>query len=237
MDIQTAPDIIKSYSNKQSYRKSKSVYFEWENGARKYNIIEARNKLMSKLLNINILDNKTEDTDIQTYTADVKKNCKNKTLFKNKTELEDEKTNLLTDTLISDTSFTSDIDLSDEKIDNNRVVSEKDINDCFKWLQRLDWKDKDEVIMYKNRIVSNGYNLHNIYATLLYLAENLYNSIKKITGAVDAMNDEQKYNFLFHVIAKGRDMYYQSLVDPDFSLYMLDQYQPLYTFLLKELRQ
>jgi hypothetical protein len=32
-------------------------------------------------------------------------------------------------------------------------------------------------------------------------------------------------------------MYYQSLVDPDFSLYMLDQYQPLYTFLLKELRQ
>ena len=65
----------------------------------------------------------------------------------------------------------------------------------------------------------------------------VYNSIKKITGAVDAMNDEQKYNFLFHVIAKGRDMYYQSLVDPDFSLYMLDQYQPLYTFLLKELRR
>ena len=231
MDIQTASTIIKSYSNKQAYKKSKSVYFEWENGARKYNIIEARNKLMSKLLNINIPDNKTEDTDIQSYTADVKKNCKNKTLFKNRAELEDEKTNLLTDTLISD------IGASDEKIYNSSFITEKDINDCFKWLQKLDWKDKDEAIMYKNRIVSNGYILHTIYETLLHLAENLYNSIKKITGAVDAMNDEQKYNFLFHVIAKGRDMYYQSLVDPDFSLYMLDQYQPLYTFLLKELRR
>ena len=221
-----ANNIIKSYGHKLKYVKNKSPYLSWvESNIKDDHLINMRTYLMKINHNIDIalINNKDIQSDVEfinSYTPVENKmhddahksDCKNARLFKNDNTGQESKT-------------------AQQITPDEKKMSDQDINNCFAWLQRIGWKDKDESTMRNNRVVSHGYDIKNIYNTMFYLSNDLYNSISKITGAIDAMNDESKYNFLFHVISKGRDMYYQSLVDPEFALYMLDQYQPLYTYM------
>ena len=218
MDLKNkAKVIINSYSHKQSYSKTYD-YFNWALKADDYDIIEMRNLLMYKIhkikndTDLNTLDIDSDNKNDYAKLLDTKKNCVKK-VFKN-----------------DDPKYESNNQILEEKKNYNNISNEN-ISDCFKWLQKIDWKDKDEHIMRKSRVSSYGYNLRNIYQTLLYLSDMLYAPIRAITGAVDIMTEEEKYNFLFHVISKGNDMFYNLLLDPEFCLYMLDVYQPLYTYL------
>jgi hypothetical protein len=106
----------------------------------------------------------------------------------------------------------------------------------FDAMTSLAWRDKDEFIMASsalNRVSLTTWQ--TIYPSMIRLADELFLAIHEKTGALDDAIPDDKYNFLFHIIAKGEAMYYQSIADPDFCLYLLDQYQPLYTMLKKKL--
>jgi hypothetical protein len=66
---------------------------------------------------------------------------------------------------------------------------------------------------------------------MLELSTELQTAIDNVTGALAEMDATTKLNFLFHVIAKGEQFYMSAISDPDFCLYMLDQWQPLYTYM------
>lgn len=107
----------------------------------------------------------------------------------------------------------------------------------FNAMLSLNWRDKDEAILTShalNRVANDV--LASAFPTMQQLADDLYYAIRDHTGALDDMETDERYNFLFHVIAKGNAMYYQTIADPDFCMYLLDQYQPLYTFMKKKLK-
>lgn len=107
----------------------------------------------------------------------------------------------------------------------------------FNAMLSLNWRDKDEAILTSqalNRVANDV--LASAFPTMIGLADNLFLAIRDHTGALDDMETDERYNFLFHVIAKGNAMYYQTIADPDFCMYLLDQYQPLYTFMKKKLK-
>lgn len=107
----------------------------------------------------------------------------------------------------------------------------------FDAMTSLAWRDKDEGLMNAstlNRV--STVSLASAYPTMIKLADELFLAIHEKTGALDDANTEDKYNFLFHVIAKGEAMYFQTIADPEFCLYLLEQYQPLYTYMKKKLK-
>ncbi len=149
------------------------------------------------------------------------------------------------DTAISEINDMSD-DISDSirtsssygNISNTHNITQNDIDAAFVALQSLHWRDKDEQIMNANVLKRwNDKTLKSTYTVMEKLAEDLYNAVASINGSVDALSDEEKNNFLFHVIAKGNIMYYQSIAEPGFCLYMLDQYQPLYTYMFRRINK
>jgi hypothetical protein len=115
------------------------------------------------------------------------------------------------------------------------AITEDNIFDHLKLLQ---WRDKDEIkmsIQQLNKIPIQ--TLNEMFPIMQTLATNLRNALASQTGAIEAMEEDDRNNFLFHVIAKGKDIYYQSLCEADFCLYMLDTWQPLYTFICKKLKR
>jgi hypothetical protein len=114
---------------------------------------------------------------------------------------------------------------------------QKENESVFNAMLSLNWRDKDEALMSSsslNRITLDIWT--DIYQPMKRLSDELFNAISSKTGALDDMAQDEKYNFLFHIIAKGEAMYYQTIADPEFCLYLLDQYQPLYTMVKKMLR-
>ena len=114
--------------------------------------------------------------------------------------------------------------------------SQQAVDDTFNALLSISWRDKDEYKMNDkvlNRVSLN--TLIRIFPTMKKLADDLFLAVHEKTGALDDYDVEEKYNFLFHVIAKGESMYYQSIADPDFCIYLLDNWQPLYTMMKKKL--
>ena len=133
------------------------------------------------------------------------------------------------------------VDLSLANRPNTSNMSAADIQkeneSVFNAMLSLNWRDKDEALMSSsslNRITLDIWT--DIYQPMKRLSDELFNAISSKTGALDDMNQDEKYNFLFHIIAKGEAMYYQTIADPEFCLYLLDQYQPLYTMVKKMLR-
>lgn len=99
-------------------------------------------------------------------------------------------------------------------------------------LQKLAWPNSDERTATKHMLRKFDINeLKFMFAKMKELAIPLAESINEHTGTLRAMNEEQRNNFLFHIIAAGEQMYSQSLVEPDFCMYLCDVYQPLYTML------
>ncbi len=125
-----------------------------------------------------------------------------------------------------------------ESIDLARPAGNVSEDNIFEHLQLLQWRDKDEFKMAPNNLSRIPLQtLNEMYPIMQQLAVNLRTAIADKTGAVEAMEDADRNNFLFHVMAKGKDIYYQSLCDPDFCLYLLDNWQPLYTFMCKKLNR
>lgn len=109
--------------------------------------------------------------------------------------------------------------------------------EMFQWLANLHWADRDEMTMPDNILrVYDVFKVSSYMMNMIILAKNFLKLIEAKTGALASLSHEQKYNFAFHVIAKGDNFYYNSLIDPDFCLYLLpDQYQPLYSFMKKKI--
>lgn len=126
----------------------------------------------------------------------------------------------------------------DKKSGDNNNYDIISIDKAFRNLALLGWRDKDEAIMNRKCLnkLSRYYSITELVKVMNKLAADLESAISTVTGALDSMEDIERKNFLYHVIAKGETMYYHSLEDPDFCLYMLDQYQPLYTFLQEKIR-
>lgn len=127
--------------------------------------------------------------------------------------------------------------LTEEKSSVQASTAPATNDQVFDAMTSLGWRDKDEGLMNitsLNRISSS--NVIGIFTTMKKLADELFLAIHEKTGALDDAEPEDKYNFLFHVIAKGEAMYFQTIADPEFCLYMLDQYQPLYTYMKKKLK-
>lgn len=133
----------------------------------------------------------------------------------------------------------TDEDIKDETYDTKvqtTTLDQKKVEEVFTLLSGLMWRDKDEQVMqYKvmNRLSDRFSQLLPIAMTL---ADDLFNAIHTTTGALDDIAEEEKYNFLFHIMAKGEHLYYPSIADPEFCLYLLDQYQPLYSFIKKKFK-
>lgn len=126
----------------------------------------------------------------------------------------------------------------EESIELARPTGSVTEDNVFDHLQLLQWRDKDEfkmAISQLNKIPIQ--TLNEMYPIMQNLAINLRTALAAQTGAIESMSDEDRNNFLFHVIAKGKELYYQSLCDADFCLYMLDTWQPLYSFMRKKLRR
>ena len=121
----------------------------------------------------------------------------------------------------------------------SNITEEITINQLFKQLTALRWCDRDERKLTANSLnVLNIQTLRTIVPTMDKLAIELTRSISNETRVLDNMNAEEKNNFLYHIIAKGREFYFSVVTDPEFCLYLLDdQYQPLYSFITEKLRR
>jgi hypothetical protein len=112
------------------------------------------------------------------------------------------------------------------------------IDKMFILLTKLNWCDVDErCITYNvlNRI--NCDELKQLIPDMIKIADELFDSVNTKTGALDDMEETDKYNFLFHVIAKGHQFYFSSITDPIFCTYLFpDQYGLLCSFIIKKFR-
>ena len=118
---------------------------------------------------------------------------------------------------------------------------QKKRDELFTMLTTLHWRDRDEQVMSVsslNRV--DLMKLRGLVGTMKKMADELRQSIQSSTGALDDMDEEEVYNFLFHIIAKGEQFYLMACTESDMCMYLLGdtppQYQPLYTFIKKKLK-
>ena len=129
-------------------------------------------------------------------------------------------------------------DIIDESIELNKPTGSVNEDNIFDHLALLQWRDKDELKMSISQLNKIPINILNeMFPIMQTLAANFQTALANQTGAIESMEPDDRNNFLFHVIAKGREIYYQSLCDADFCLYMIDNWQPLYTFMCKKLKR
>jgi inosine-uridine nucleoside N-ribohydrolase len=74
-----------------------------------------------------------------------------------------------------------------------------------------------------------------LYMTMKTLIEP--DVVNQFRAIFNQLNNDELYDVLFHIIAKGQDFYYACLEDPTFCLYLSSQYQPLATTLYKYILQ
>ena len=129
-------------------------------------------------------------------------------------------------------------EIIEESINMARPTGRVNEDNVFDHLNLLQWRDKDEQKMMPSALNKIPIQtLNEMYPVMQQLAANLRTAIADKTGAVESLNDEERMNFLFHVMAKGRDLYWQSLCDPEFCLFMIDNSQPLYTYIKRKLNR
>jgi len=110
------------------------------------------------------------------------------------------------------------------------------VDKLFALLAGLRWCDRDEHIMQPrqlNRIDCS--ELRWLMPVMMKISDELFTAIHSTTGALDDMEVEQKYNFLFHIIAKGQQYYFSCITDPEFCTFLLpNNFQPLCTYIMKK---
>ena len=116
-------------------------------------------------------------------------------------------------------------------LDNSNICTRDEL---FNWLtNRLHWADLDEKKMTPRIInITPLNNLIQYFNTMMIIA----NDIEQIIRLTYDMDDTTKYNFLFHVISKGELFVRAVETDYMFCVYLLEQYQPLYTYMMDVLR-
>lgn len=131
-------------------------------------------------------------------------------------------------------------DNSDSKGPNLPTTEEEKIEQLFKLLEGLHWRDRDDAVMNINQL--NKINLHRLEAllpTMHKLADEIYVTISSKLTILEDFTNEQKYNFLYHIIAMGKQFYFSVIEEPNFCAYLSTdenniQYQPLYTFIKRK---
>ena len=114
---------------------------------------------------------------------------------------------------------------------NNNDLSETESKNMFEILAKINWKDKDEQVIY-DRCFD-----HLKLSDLLFIKNNMQIIANKLYDILDKFSSfnsrptGQKKDILFHIIAKMRELYVCVIDDPEFGLYTIDQYQPFYTYL------
>lgn len=148
--------------------------------------------------------------------------------------LEEEKTNLTENKDLNPSTVSS---VTTPSL-NTTVISltDREIAQCFVKLAHLNWRDISEQKMTIMNVNLSKNDLITLIPRLKYLANNLREKINIVSGALESMNEEHVLNFLFHVLTKGYVIYSASIDDPNFCLYLLDEYQDLYTFMLQKIR-
>lgn len=116
--------------------------------------------------------------------------------------------------------------------DKNRVVPENKETYFWRLIDKLKWQDKSDQICNKNTL----YNL--THDECLFIAHNISLYATSLENIFDKnlfvdLDDDQKKNFLYHIIAKGSQFYNISIIEPAFCQYIFagDECQPLYTIL------
>ncbi len=134
----------------------------------------------------------------------------------------------------NDNSQISDIKQQPATRSDNGTMSESEV---FDNLSILYWRDKDEAVMTQSSIKCLSIDtIRKLHAAMIPMAEALRTAISNMTGAVENMSEEDRNNFLYHVIAKGKNVYYESICDANFCLHMVDTYQPLYQYMLNRIQ-
>jgi hypothetical protein len=118
-------------------------------------------------------------------------------------------------------------------INSPASITQHDIDDTFAILSKINWRDNDEQkiadakrsldFLTDNEIENAFFVMEN------KLAVDLHSAISDKSGILQALPNDTVNNFLFHLIAKGYNNYIQYIADPDFCLYLIDLYHPLYT--------
>jgi len=101
------------------------------------------------------------------------------------------------------------------------------------------WCDKDSGIRRSSSLSRvDQQDLRQLMPIMVTLADKLKVAVNNCTAALETLSAEESYNFLFHVIAKGRQVYFSCITDPEFCTYLIptNQYQPLYTILKNKFR-
>ena len=111
-----------------------------------------------------------------------------------------------------------------------KSITLEEESDVFNLFACFRWRDRDEgkimtSLMKKEYLETL---IQEVYSTR-YLMNKLYAEISSKTRILDGFNEEEKNNFLLHVIAKGKDFYYSSIKDVEFLMYLVDQYQPIWS--------
>lgn len=107
----------------------------------------------------------------------------------------------------------------------------------FDRLARLNWTDRDEHVLNKtavNKLTPDEIRL--MMPIMDKLAADLHAAISNKTGILEEMQEDDRMNFLYHVIAKGKTIYFESCIDPDFCLHMVDLWQPLHDYMRNKVR-
>ena len=124
-------------------------------------------------------------------------------------------------------------------INSPASITQQDIDNTFTILAKLNWRDSDEQkiadakrsldFLTDNEIENAFFVMENKLAT------DLHSAISDKSGILQALPTNTVNNFLFHLIAKGYNNYIQYIADPDFCLYLIELYHPLYTCMMERI--
>lgn len=152
-----------------------------------------------------------------------------------------QKDNPLINAEVKDTNTKSSASTSDDAAEvkeptKTSSVSYADITAAYQCLIRLRWQDKSDIVMDYNKFVSmiNIDEFRKYLPIMKNCADNLYAAIEKKYPSFghQFVNDEDRYNFLFHCMTKGEDYVNRCIIDPDFCTYLVSEYQPMYRFII-----
>ncbi len=120
-------------------------------------------------------------------------------------------------------------------VERKRTQSTEDINKIWRIIEKLQWRDADEIKMTKSYIKNKltPQEIATISAYLDVLGKPLVEKISLIVRGIDISNT---CDFYAHIIGKGKQFYDSVLKTPDLCIYLSEVYQPLYTYLLELVR-
>jgi hypothetical protein len=123
----------------------------------------------------------------------------------------------------------------EKNADEDSDVDEKNADDTefYRLINKICWCDKDEGLRSVHGVTRALNNVERIY--IIHKMNNIYipqlrDSLLSIT-AFDGLSHSQQLNMFAHIIGKGKVFNEGIQQNPDVSIYLIDQYYDLYTYL------